>query len=75
MRRKKWIALTIVAAALAATSIAVAGDKDKPAAKPADLGPASGRLIAMQTAFNPALPGSGEGVRVAVGSGRAAESG
>ena len=64
MRRKKWIALTIVAAALAATSIAVAGDKDKPAAKPDDLGPVPGRLIAMQTAFNPALPGSGEGVRV-----------
>src|SRR5260370_25191252 len=63
-RRKKWLALTIVAAALAAPSIAVAGDKDKPAAKPADLGPAPGRLIVMQTAFNPALPGSGEGVRV-----------
>jgi TRAP-type mannitol/chloroaromatic compound transport system substrate-binding protein len=64
VRRKKLIALAIVAAALAATSIAVAGDKDKPADKPADLGPAPGRIIAMQTAFNPALPGSGEGVRV-----------
>ncbi|HEV3489502.1 MAG TPA: TRAP transporter substrate-binding protein [Reyranella sp.] len=64
MRRKKLIALAIVAAALAATGIAVAGDKDKPADKPADLGPAPGRIIAMQTAFNPALPGSGEGVRV-----------
>ena len=63
VRRKKLIAVTIVAAVLAAT-IAVAGDKDKPADKPADLGPAPGRLIAMQTAFNPALPGSGEGVRV-----------
>ena len=61
MRRKKLIALTIVAAALAATSIAVAGDKDKPAD---NLGPAPGRIIAMQTAFNPALPGSGEGVRI-----------
>jgi TRAP-type mannitol/chloroaromatic compound transport system substrate-binding protein len=64
VRRKKLIALAIVAAALAATGIAVAGDKDKPADKPADLGPAPGRIIAMQTAFNPALPGSGEGVRV-----------
>src|SRR5258708_7756961 len=64
VRRKKWIALTLVAAAFGATSIAVAGDKDNPAAKPADLGPAPGRLIVMQTAFNPALPGSGEGVRV-----------
>jgi len=64
VRRKKLIALTIVAAVLAATSFAVAGDKDKPADKPADLGPAPGRIIAMQTAFNPALPGSGEGVRV-----------
>jgi TRAP-type mannitol/chloroaromatic compound transport system substrate-binding protein len=64
VRRKKLIALAIVAAALAATSIAVAGDKDKPADKPADLGPGPGRIIAMQTAFNPALPGSGEGVRV-----------
>jgi TRAP-type mannitol/chloroaromatic compound transport system substrate-binding protein len=64
VRRKKFIAVTIVAAVLAATGIAVAGDKDKPADKPADLGPASGRIITMQTAFNPALPGSGEGVRV-----------
>jgi TRAP-type mannitol/chloroaromatic compound transport system substrate-binding protein len=64
VRRKKLIALAIVAAALAATSNTVAGDKDKPADKPADLGPAPGRIIAMQTAFNPALPGSGEGVRV-----------
>ena len=64
VRRKKLIAVTIVAAVLAATGIAVAGDKDKPADKPADLGPAPGRIIAMQTAFNPALPGSGEGVRV-----------
>jgi TRAP-type mannitol/chloroaromatic compound transport system substrate-binding protein len=66
--RRKLIVFTIAAAVLAATGIATAGDKDKPADKPvdkpADLGPAPGRLIAMQTAFNPALPGSGEGVRI-----------
>ena len=39
-------------------------DKDKPADKPKDFGPIAARVIQMQTAFNPALPGSGEGVRI-----------
>src|SRR5262245_787438 len=47
-----------------AASVAVAGDKDKPLDKPTDLGPPAGRVLNMQTAFNPALPGSGEAVRV-----------
>jgi TRAP-type mannitol/chloroaromatic compound transport system substrate-binding protein len=47
-----------------AASVAVAGDKDKPLDKPADVGPPPGRVVHMQTAFNPALPGSGEAVRV-----------
>jgi TRAP-type mannitol/chloroaromatic compound transport system substrate-binding protein len=51
-----------------AASIAVAGDKDKPLDrpldKPSELGPSPGRIVHMQTAFNPALPGSGEAVRV-----------
>src|SRR5215510_11357550 len=47
-----------------AASAAVAGDKDKPLDKPTDLGPSPGRVVNMQTAFNPALPGSGEAVRV-----------
>jgi TRAP-type mannitol/chloroaromatic compound transport system substrate-binding protein len=64
VRRSNLVVLGIAAAVLAATSIAVAGDKDKPADKPADLGPPPGRLLHMQTAFNPALPGSGEAVRV-----------
>ena len=64
MRRSNLVVLGIAAAVLAATSIAVAGDKDKPADKPADLGPPPGRLLHMQTAFNPALPGSGEAVRI-----------
>ena len=56
--------MAIAAAVLAASSFAVAGDKDKPADKPADVGPTSGLILHMQTAFNPALPGSGEGVRI-----------
>src|SRR5262245_65342708 len=47
-----------------AASVAVAGDKDKPLDKPGDLGSPPGRVVNMQTAFNPALPGSGEGVRI-----------
>ncbi len=42
-------------------TIAVAGDTET--AKPTDIGPQPGRIIKMQTAFNPALPGSGEAVR------------
>src|SRR5882724_10602795 len=52
--------MAIAAAVLTATSVAVAGDK----AKSADVAAAPGRLIHMQTAFNPGLPGSGEGVRI-----------
>jgi TRAP-type mannitol/chloroaromatic compound transport system substrate-binding protein len=52
------------AAMVVAASVAVAGDKDKPLDKPADVGPPPGRVVHMQTAFNPALPGSGEAVRV-----------
>jgi TRAP-type mannitol/chloroaromatic compound transport system substrate-binding protein len=67
VRRKNLVVLAIATAILAATGVA-AGDKDKPLDrpidKPADLGPPPGRLIQMQTAFNPALPGSGEGVRI-----------
>ena len=52
------------AAIVLAASVSAAGDKDKPLDKPADLGPPPGRVVHMQTAFNPALPGSGEAVRV-----------
>ena len=61
MRRSSLVVLGIAAAALAATSMAVAGDT--PADKPTDLAPPPGRLLHMQTAFNPALPGAGEAVR------------
>jgi TRAP-type mannitol/chloroaromatic compound transport system substrate-binding protein len=64
VHRRNLAVVALAAAVLAVTGIAVAGDKDKPAEKPADLGPTAGRVIAMQTAFNPALPGSGEGVRI-----------
>jgi TRAP-type mannitol/chloroaromatic compound transport system substrate-binding protein len=68
VHRRNLAVVALAAAVLAVTGIAVAGDKDKPTEKPADrsveLGPTPGRVIAMQTAFNPALPGSGEGVRI-----------
>jgi TRAP-type mannitol/chloroaromatic compound transport system substrate-binding protein len=64
VRRNSVVAVAIAAALLSATSLAVAGDKDKPADKPKDFGPLPVRMIHMQTAFNPALPGSGEGVRI-----------
>ena len=64
VRRKDLVVLAIAAAMLAVTGIAIAGDKDKPADKPADVGPHPARILHMQTAFNPALPGSGEGVRI-----------
>ena len=60
VRRKYVVVMAIAAVVLSATVGAVAGDK----AKSADVAAAPGRLIQMQTAFNPALPGSGEGVRI-----------
>ena len=64
MRRNTVIVVAIAAALLSATSLAVAQDKDKASDKPKDFGPLAARVIHMQTAFNPALPGSGEGVRI-----------
>jgi TRAP-type mannitol/chloroaromatic compound transport system substrate-binding protein len=64
VRRNSVVAVAIAAALLSATGLAVAGDKDKPATKSGDFGPIPSRIIQMQTAFNPALPGSGEGVRI-----------
>lgn len=64
VHRRNLAVVAIAAALLTATGGAVAGDKDKPLDKPADLGPPPGRIIHMQTAFNPGLPGSGEGVRI-----------
>jgi TRAP-type mannitol/chloroaromatic compound transport system substrate-binding protein len=65
VRRRKVVVVAIAAALLTATGTAVAGDKpaDRPE-KSADIGSAPKRLIPMQTAFNPGLPGSGEGVRI-----------
>ena len=65
MRRKVSKILAVAAAFLAASSLVVAQvvvAQDKP--KAADIGPPPARILKMQTAFNPALPGSGEGVRV-----------
>jgi TRAP-type mannitol/chloroaromatic compound transport system substrate-binding protein len=56
--------MVIAAAMLTASGVAFAGDKDKPAEKFTDVGPAPGRKLHMQTAFNPGLPGSGESVRI-----------
>jgi TRAP-type mannitol/chloroaromatic compound transport system substrate-binding protein len=64
VRRKSVAVITIAAALLSATGIAVAQDKDKPTDKAKDFGLIATRVIHMQTAFNPALPGSGEGVRI-----------
>jgi TRAP-type mannitol/chloroaromatic compound transport system substrate-binding protein len=65
VRRRNVVVVAIAAALLTATGAAVAGDKpaDKPE-KSADIGSAPKRVIPMQTAFNPGLPGSGEGVRI-----------
>jgi len=49
---------------LSATGLAVAQDKEKSTEKPKGLAALQVRTIHMQTAFNPALPGSGEGVRI-----------
>jgi TRAP-type mannitol/chloroaromatic compound transport system substrate-binding protein len=62
-RGRRTIAL-VAAVSLAASTVATAGDKDKPAERPADIGSPPPRVIHMQTAFNPALPGSGEAVRL-----------
>src|SRR4029434_4062296 len=64
VRRNTVVVVAIAAALLSATSLVVAQDKDKSADKPKDFGPIPTRVIHMQTAFNPALPGSGEGVRI-----------
>lgn len=64
VRRNSVVIVAIAAALLSATNLAVAQDKDKSADKAKDFGPISSRVIHMQTAFNPALPGSGEGVRI-----------
>jgi len=58
VRRKVSEILAIAAAILAASNVAFAQDKK------AEKGPPPGRVLQMQTAFNPALPGSGEGVRL-----------
>ncbi len=60
MRRKVSKIVAVTAAILAASNVVVAQDKPKAA----DLGPPPARILKMQTAFNPALPGSGEGVRI-----------
>jgi TRAP-type mannitol/chloroaromatic compound transport system substrate-binding protein len=64
VRRNTAIVVAIAAALLSATGLAVAQDKDKASDKHKDFGPVAARIIHMQTAFNPALPGSGEGVRI-----------
>jgi TRAP-type mannitol/chloroaromatic compound transport system substrate-binding protein len=56
--------LTLAAAFLAASSIAIAGDKDRSVERPSDVNPPPAHVLHMQTAFNPALPGSGEAVRL-----------
>ncbi len=64
MRRKVVAIVAIAAALLSGTSGAIAQDKDKSAENPKDLAAIQIRTIHMQTAFNPALPGSGESVRI-----------
>jgi TRAP-type mannitol/chloroaromatic compound transport system substrate-binding protein len=59
--RRNFVKIVGLAAALvAATGLAVAQDKPPAPGKNSE----NSRVIHMQTAFNPALPGSGEGVRV-----------
>ena len=60
MRRNIVKVIGLAAALVAVTGFAVAQDK----AQPPGQKDSSNRIIHMQTAFNPALPGSGEGVRV-----------
>jgi TRAP-type mannitol/chloroaromatic compound transport system substrate-binding protein len=64
VHRRGIAVLALAAAALAAMAGANAGDKEKSLEKLAEAGPVPGRLLHMQTAFNPALPGSGEAVRI-----------
>ena len=61
MRRNLLKLIALASALLSVTGAAVAQDNKAP--KPVSA-PSTGRVIQMQTAFNPALPGSGEGVRV-----------
>ncbi len=64
VRRKFLKCLLLAAALVPAAGFAVA--QDKVAEKPLEKGKTAPgvKIIKMQTAFNPALPGSGEGVRV-----------
>ena len=62
VRRNFLKPIALAAALLSVTGVALAQDKAAPA-KPVSA-PSTSRVIQMQTAFNPALPGSGEGVRV-----------
>jgi TRAP-type mannitol/chloroaromatic compound transport system substrate-binding protein len=63
VRRRSWEIVVTAASIVAASSLALA--QDKAPDKHADKAPApAGRVLRMQTAFNPALPGSGEGVRI-----------
>ncbi len=67
VRRKVFSSVAVIAAILAAMGVASAQDKPKGVDHPkvADHAlPPGARLLKMQTAFNPALPGSGEGVRL-----------
>ncbi|MFO1157696.1 MAG: TRAP transporter substrate-binding protein DctP [Reyranellaceae bacterium] len=64
MHRNLLAVLGLATAMLAAMAGAVAGDKDKSLDKQVDGEGGPRRLLHMQTAFNPALPGSGEAVRV-----------
>jgi TRAP-type mannitol/chloroaromatic compound transport system substrate-binding protein len=62
MRRSFRMSGIIVVAALAA-SVAIAGEPQPLGDGTAGILPPGGRIIHMQTAFNPDLPGAGEGVR------------
>lgn len=62
--RRNFLKLVVLATALlSATGIVVAQDSKTAPAKSVAAA-STGRVLQMQTAFNPALPGSGEGVRV-----------
>lgn len=63
MRRNVLNSVAVFAAAAILAAPGVASAQDKP--RGGELAPAPGvRVLKMQTAFNPALPGSGEGVRI-----------
>ena len=61
-RRVRTIALVLCAAF--AAGIALAGEPQLLAESPAQIATTARRELVMQTAFNPNLPGAGEGVRV-----------